>query len=462
MYGIVIAFGIASTMLALGTLLRGKLHWLQNTIMPSAVIGGIIGLFLFNLITEKIRIVSVKDFSSIVDVFFVLSFISIGLTGKTKSNEIKKEKKRQNSIIKGAFDMGLVWCALYGITPIIGIGVLSVIGKTFDMDPMYGILIPFGFCQGPGQAATYGKLFEETYGYANAEMVSITFAVIGFLAAFLVGIPLAKYGLKLGYTRNKRKIDSNMLKGYYYEDEKRETLGIETTHSGNIDTITLHFSVIGVTYLIALGLAKVISLIPGFGETLAAMLFLWGLVAAYIVKSILQKFRISYLLDNVFLSHITGFLSDYLIICAFMSIQLNILGKYIFPILIISILSAIITLIISMYFGARFGSDHDFERILGLYGTSTGTIPSGISLIRIVDPYLSTSTVVELGMMNLAMMFSTPVMIFITLAGMHKISICIAIGGIVLSILFYFIILKISRGWNQPSFYFKKDKTEVV
>lgn len=314
----------------------------------------------------------------------------------------------------------------------------------------------------PGQAATYGKLFEETYGYVNAEMVSITFAVIGFLAAFLVGIPLAKYGLKLGYTKNKRDINATMLKGYYCRDEKRETLGNETTHSGNIDTITFHFAIIGVTYLVAIGLAKAISLIPGFGETLAAMLFLWGLVAAYIVKAIINKLRISYLLDDIFLSHITSFFSDYLVICAFMAIQLNVLGKYIFPILIISVLSAIITLIVSMYFGSRFGSDHDFERILGLYGTSTGTIPSGISLIRIVDPYLSTSTVAELGMMNLAMMFSTPVMIFITLAGMHQISILVAIGGILLSVLFYFIILKMARGWNRPSFYFKKNKTEII
>lgn len=149
MYGIVIAFGIASVMLTLGTLLRGKINWLQKTIMPSAVIGGILGLVFVNLFVEKIGVVSVREFSSIVDVFFVLSFISIGLTGKAKPNEIKEEEKqhkRQNNIVKGAFDMGLVWCALYGITPIIGIGVLSVIGKTFDMHPMYGILIPFGFC----------------------------------------------------------------------------------------------------------------------------------------------------------------------------------------------------------------------------------------------------------------------------------------------------------------------------
>ena len=92
--------------------------------------------------------------------------------------------------------MGIVWCILYTLTAILGVIIVALIGKTVNMDSMYGILIPFAFCQGPGQASTYGRIFEQLYGYQNAEMVALTFAIIGFLVAFLIGVPLAKYGLK--------------------------------------------------------------------------------------------------------------------------------------------------------------------------------------------------------------------------------------------------------------------------
>ena len=42
---------------------------------------------------------------------------------------------------------------------------------------------------------------------------------------------------------------------------------------------------------------------------------------------------------------------------------------------------------------------------------ATGTVPTGIALVRIVDPELSTTTAVELGAMNIPMMLSTAVVI---------------------------------------------------
>lgn len=54
--------------------------------------------------------------------------------------------------------MALIWCILYALQPLVGILIVSITGKAFHMDSMYGILVPFAFCQGPGQASTYGRL----------------------------------------------------------------------------------------------------------------------------------------------------------------------------------------------------------------------------------------------------------------------------------------------------------------
>lgn len=464
MYSVVVAFGIASVMLCIGMFLRGKLKMFQNMLMPVSVIGGILGFILVNVVIVNYDIcgVTVKDFSNIVDVFFVMSFISIGLTGSKKKTSKKpvekKEKKNSSGPVRGAMGMALIWCMLYAVQATVGVIIVAVMGKPFDMGAMYGILVPFAFCQGPGQASTYGKLFEGTYGFENAEMVALTFAIAGFLAAFLLGVPLAKLGLKKGLARNKSKINEAVERGYFVPEEQREPIGKSTFHSANIETVAAHFAVMGVCYLLSLLLAKAVSYIPVFGSTLAAMLFMWGMFASYIVKGIMRKLKIEYLINNAFQSRITGFLSDYLVVCAFMAIQVGIIGSWLVPIIIVSAAAAFLTFVICLYFGARLGSDHDFERVLGVYGTSTGTTPSGVSLLRMVDSKLQTPTGVELGMMNMAMILSTPTMLLITFAGLKMISLPVACAGMFATILIYMVLLKVFRVWKKPTFSFSKGR----
>lgn len=464
MYSIVVAFGLASVMLCIGMAVRAKVKFFQHMLMPVSVIGGVLGFLLMNLVLSKYPLggVTIVDFSNIVDVFFVMSFISIGLTGNKKKKEKKQDngkgKKKSSGPVRGAIGMALIWCMLYAIQPLAGILIVSGVGKLFNMDAIYGILIPFAFCQGPGQASTYGRLFEYTYGFENAEMVALTYAVFGFLAAFLVGVPVAKLGLKKGLAKNKSKINSAVERGYFVPEEQREPIGKSTFHSANIETVAAHFAIMGVCYLLALVLAKIVYFIPALGLTFSAMLFMWGMFAAYIVKGIMRKLKIDYLINNAFQSRITGFLSDYLVVCAFMAIQVGVIGSWIIPIVLVSTAATVLTILVCLFFGSRLGSDHDFERVLGVYGTSTGTTPSGVSLLRMVDPKLQTPTGAELGMMNMAMMFSTPTMLFITFAGLKMISLPVAWGGMFLTILIYMVLLKVFGVWKKPTFSLRKGR----
>ena len=101
MYSVVVAFGLASVMLCIGMAIRAKVKFFQHMLMPVSVIGGILGFILMNLVLSKYPVggVSVTDFSNIVDVFFVMSFISIGLTGSKKKKNKKTEdgKKKKSS-----------------------------------------------------------------------------------------------------------------------------------------------------------------------------------------------------------------------------------------------------------------------------------------------------------------------------------------------------------------------------
>ncbi|MFG6392764.1 MAG: sodium:glutamate symporter [Lachnospiraceae bacterium] len=456
MYGAVIAFGIASLMLCLGMILCKKVPYLHKSLIPASVIGGVTGLVLVNYVLVHINGIDtgILAFNDIVDIFFCFSFISIGLTqnsdkdpGKPKEkNDIPSKKK---GIAGGIIGMSLIWCILYAITPVAAAGIIALSGKPFNIEPVYGLLIPFAFCQGPGQAMTYGRLFENVYGFENAEMVALTFAVIGYFVAFIIGIPIAKYGLEKGLA----KVKSNNKNKHITDNNKKEPDSKIKSYNMGIDKIVLHISLMGVCYLIANGLSRLLLFIPGIGSSFSAMNFFWGLIVACIVRKIMEKFNISHMLDSNLQTGITGCLTDYLVCCSFMAVQINIIKKWLIPILITSIICTIITIIICLYFSARLGSDHDFERFLGLYGTCTGTVPCGMSLIKIADPNLKTGTDMELGIMNIGMSMTTPVVLLIMMTGLQKIPLFTTCIIILVVTLIYIILLKVFRAWGKPTFY---------
>lgn len=446
------AFGWASIMLCLGMVLRAKISFLRSMLVPASVIAGMIGLVFMNVV-PAFGIspgTDVNMFTEIVNHLFTISFISISLTSTPK-----EEANGTHSVVKGAVALGLVWCLLYAVTPLIAAGIVWLFGKGVKMDPVYGMLIQFAFCQGPGQAAAYGTIFEQ-YGWADASMVAVTFAAVGFIAAFFLGIPAAKAGIKQGIAKNCGKLDEAVLKGYLRKEEQTKRMVRDTTCNSNIETLTFHFALIGVCYILATGIARIFALLPSFlGPSMSSMMFMNGMYAAYIVKWAMKKLGIDFLQENVLQSKITGWTSDYLVVCSFMAVSVNVISKWLLPITLVIVATTIVTFLACFYFGQRIGGANDFERTLGLYGTCTGTVPSGIALVRIVDPGFRTTTSVELGAMNLVMLASTPVYIIILALVSGTVAMNMAAGGLILCAVAYLAALKMTGSWGEKTYHWK-------
>jgi len=446
------ALGWVGIMLCIGVFLRAKVPFLRNMLVPASVIAGVLGIVFVNVMDGlNFGIGTDTDmFTTIVNNLFTVSFISISLTSSPKGagNSAK-------NTLKGTVGLGIVWCLLYALTPMIAVGLTAIFGKSVGMDSIYGMLIQFAFCQGPGQSAAYGALFEQ-FGWENASTVAIAFSAIGFIVAFLVGIPAAKAGIKKGIAKNCGEINNAILKGYLKKEEQTDVMVKDTTCNNNIETLTFHFAVIGVCYVLAVGIAKALSYIPGFlGTSMSGMMFMNGMYAAYIVKWIMKKLHIDYLLENTLQSKITGWTADYLVVCAFMAVSVSLISRWIVPMSIVCTVITVVTFFICFYFGCRFGGSNDFERTLGLYGTCTGTVPSGIALVRIVDPNFKTSTAVELGACNLVMMASTPIYIIILALASGTMGMLSAIGGLAVCCVVYLVILKLTKTWGKPTYRWK-------
>ena len=64
-----------------------------------------------------------------------------------------------------------------------------------------------------------------------------------------------------------------------------------------------------------------------------------------------------------------------------MAISLEVVGKWLVPILILVLITTVFTYIITRYFGERMGGKYGFERSLGVWGAMTGTNATGQALV---------------------------------------------------------------------------------
>ena len=142
-----------------------------------------------------------------------------------------------------------------------------------------------------------------------------------------------------------------------------------TTCSSNIETMSFHFAVIGLCYTIAVGISKILALLPGYiGTSMSSLMFLNGMYAAWIVKFIMKKLKLTFLLDDDMQNKITGWSTDFLIVCSLMSVSLKIVGKWMISIVAVSAVVTVVSALLCFYFGQRIGTSDDFEKTLGLYG----------------------------------------------------------------------------------------------
>ena len=451
-----VTFSWIGIMLLVGVVLRAVIKPLGNILMPASVIGGIVGLIMMNIPgVAATQGIDPNMCNQIVNFFFILSFISMGLTATPKADgqtggDVAKQQ------LRGSMGMGLLWGALYCFTPVIGYFCIKFFGGAFGMPAEYGILIPFAFCQGPGQSASFGMQIEAAGLMPLASQVAITYSVIGFLFAFLIGVPMAKIGLKKGLASHPEKLSPAVMRGIYKPEEQTEVAGKITTYNGNIDVLAFNMAIVGMTYVITLYVQKLILMIPNaLIASFGGMTFFVGYFVALVVKTVMTKIGVKQYHDNALQARITGCTTDFLIVGAFMAIQTSAIGSWIIPMLLMCVVVGIFTFAFCIYFGRRFGDGCDFERTLGMWGCATGTCPSGVALIRVVDPNLRTTASAEMGSMNAFMIPGTLLVAnyIMVCNGLMSVNTLIpmALGLGIINL----VLIKVCRAWNKPTFSWK-------
>ena len=470
--------------------IRWKVRILGSMLVPSCLIAGIIGFIFMN--TTGLEGTKAADYGLISGQLYTFLFINLGLTlpekkpgperlpgagnpdagnsagksahagdayssgGAASSGDAQSSgglrKRIRRGMLSGILGMGSFWAMAYAFQALIGFGILTVIGGIWHMDRAYGLMIPFGFAQGPGQAVTYGSVIEKA-GWNDAVQVAMMFAAVGFIVAFLLGVPFARKGIRRGIAEAHVELSDSLIRGFF-EPEKQESYGKVTSYGGNLDVMTLHIALVGISWILGIQIGKLWGLIPGyFGQLFSQLLFFNGMLAAYAVRWVLTRMGFTKFMDRGTQVRITNASTDLMVAATFFAIDLNIVGKWVVPILIICAATACVTWVLIRYFGARFGGSNDFERTLGEWGTVTGTNATGLSLVRIADPDNETTTAAELGPANIVNVPASYIVapaICAFCAGSMKTGVLLAsllgvIGG-------YLVFMRITGVWGKKTY----------
>ncbi|UTW54636.1 sodium/glutamate symporter [Kordiimonas sp. SCSIO 12610] len=404
----IIAFAILCTFLLLGTILRTSVPFLKRNLVPSSIIGGLVGFAALVFLSRYIG--WSYNFNTLTFHFFTLSFMSLCLTMQPDHHEGSTK-----TVISGGLWLALIWVASLVLQSLMGFGAIYAF-NIFSIEAVneyLGALSTHGFTQGPGQALAIGTIWQDEFNVDRAADIGIIYASLGFVAAFLIGVPCARWAVARGLNANKdAAITLDFERGVYPEVD-RPASGQQVTQPSNVDSLAYHISLLGVAYLLThlwlVSMQGAVTDVAPFGIRLDILFshnlfFVHGLIVCILLRMIIQKMGFARYFDADTQKRITSSSVDFMIIGTLMGIKVAVLAAYLAPVIVVAISISMITAIFCYFMGrqlAVFG----LERSLTIFGCCTGSTGSGLLLLRIVDPDFRTTVSRELAFFNVAIVF---------------------------------------------------------
>ena len=386
-WDIILDISILGSFLFLATILRSKIKILQKFMVPNNILAGFLllivgsgGLGLLETSSDR--------FGSYV--YHLLAIVFIAMTLR------KSEKKGSKSTIA----IGLFMSVGTGIQAIIGLIIAYIFMQTImpDLFPTFGYFLMLGFSQGPGQAFSLGSSWEAS-GFENAGDIGLTFAAIGYIWAAIIGVIVIYHMKKKYYSKTHAESYDTMdsqKKGVIKELEEQPCAGNLTTDTAAIDGFSFQIATVifvyVLTFLFLKGLEMFLlflnedsNIIVQLVNTAWGLHFIFAALLAGLVKKIIYKLAWGNLLNNGLLTRISGVSLDFMVTASIAAISIPVLMEYFSVIFTITTIGGLFTVWFVFREIRRSGLSHPFERIAGMFGTLTGTLSSGLTLIRILD-----------------------------------------------------------------------------
>ena len=436
-YGVWGFFNLVTVLLfalIVANLLKKHLKFLQASLIPTSVLAGLMILVVSTIYkaVSKNNMFDVRAFNFAgttnleIITFHCLAFGFISMNFSSKKKKLSGKRARE------IFNTGVTTVSSYLLQGILGLGITIIAaGFVTGLIPASGMLLPFGYGQGTGQALNFGSLYENDYAFIGGKNFGLSVAALGFLSASIGGV----IHLNIMKARGKLKI---YTKNDSIQDEGTKESKTENKKfiNGGLEDLSIQISTVFITYMLAYFLIAFLgNVLPGFKSVLYGFNFLIGVLVASILKFILSFMEKKNIIEEDYINaeqmdKLGSFFFDLMIVAGIAAIQLDLLKDYWPTLLTMGILGLLVTYIYNRFVAKKLFPEYSESQFLMMYGMLTGTASTGVILLREIDRDFATPAADNLVYQNFpAIVFGFPMMLLAALAPVEPVKtllICIA------------------------------------
>jgi len=424
-WSFIIEFAVLLAGMMVANMLRRMIKPLRQSLIPSAVIGGFLVLGLSALFRRfGIEVFQVHALETLIYHGLGLGFVALAL----KTEERKKSKEANRDV----FNTGITVVSTYLLHGVVGLSITLLLSYVIGNWAAAGMLLPMGYGQGSGQAYNWGNIYQNATDYPpfyGGISFGLAIAAMGFVASGIGGV------IYLNIMKAKGRIKPSILNPEEAEEETVEYIKRrdEIALTESLDKMTvqiglvvltyigafglMYFSSIGLDYIGAIAEGTVKPIIWGFN-------FLIGTLCAILLKKVLGYCRKVKLVkreyrNNFMLNRIAGFMFDLMVVASIAAIDLSAFRERSFwiPLILICVAGAFATYFQIKIIAKKIFPKYSDEAFLALYGMLTGTLSTGIILLREADPSFETPAAKNLVYQQLwAIIFGFPMLLLMGVA----------------------------------------------
>ncbi len=399
--------------------LKRSIPFLRNSLIPNSVLGGLLIIAvagIYKAITGEIMFDTAFFGGNGTDSLEWITYHTLALgfiASAFKTSKGKLTKKRTVEI----FNTGVTTVATYLLQAVLGL-IISIVAARLvaDFFPAAGVLLPFGYGQGTGQALNYGSIYENDFGFIGGKSFGLTIAALGFLSASIGGV------VHLFILKKKGLIQSQSVKEGALRSEDVQGEG-EIPMQESMDKMTVQvgliFAAYLLTFLLMTGLGR---LLPGMRSVIFGFNFLLGVLSATLIKTVLDFLHKKDIIhreyaNDFLMTRASNFFFDIMVVAGIAAIRLGVLQNYWGIILIMGVVGLVSTYIYNYWIAKKLFPEYREEQFLTMYGMLTGTASTGVILLREIDGDFKTPAADNMVYQNFpAIVFGFPLMLLATLA----------------------------------------------
>ena len=439
LWGIIIQLGLIAAAILLAGILRSKVPFIRKSMMPVAVLGG----FLL-LLVKQTGLVHLDNaiLEMLVYHGIALGFIAMSLRVPTADQDRAAKLTGLKS--------GALIVSTYMVQGVVGLIITILLAWTVmpGLFKAAGLLLPMGYGQGPGQANNIGASYQ-AMGFENGHSFGLAIAAAGYLCACIVGVVMVNVLTRRSGAKS-RTAEAKALTVDYFQDKS------EIPISDSVDKLSVQLALIFIVYLCTFlatwGLTSAFSAISeGLGKTLNALLwgfnFIVGSALATLLRVLLSRAKKARLIvhqyqNNYLLNRLSGFFFDIMIVAGIAAINIEDLRGLWLPFILLTVAGAALTWLYLSVVCRRLYGDYYNEGLISMYGMLTGTISSGVLLLREIDPELRTPAANNLITgSSFGILFGAPVLVLITMAAKSDLMCYVTLGLATLYLLILLLII---------------------